>query len=157
VKALLTLLAAVFLIGAATPAFSAGGDPSEQLTNPASEARARKLFKEIRCVMCQNESIDDSHALIAGDLRKVVRQQIAAGADDEAIKSFLVQRYGEFVLLRPRFSLGNALLWTVPFLIVLAGVAFLFAKARRLPVPDAPLTPEEVAALERLSDNNRNS
>ena len=116
---------------------------------PAEEARARALFKEIRCVVCQNESIDSSQAEIAADLRRVVREQVAAGRSDAEVRDFLVARYGEFVMFRPAFSPGNAALWLTPFAVVLGGVAVLVARSRRAP-PVADLTPEEAAALRRI-------
>ena len=117
--------------------------------SPAEEARARALFKEIRCVVCQNESIDSSQAEIAADLRGVVREQVAAGRSDAEVRAFLVARYGEFVMFRPAFSPGNAALWLTPFLLAGAGLAVLAARSRReRPVPS--LTPEEAAALRRV-------
>lgn len=155
----LALIVAVICLGLAQPAFAAGADPAERLPDPAAEARARHLFKEIRCLMCQNESIDDSHALIAGDLRKVVRQQVAAGASDAQVKDFLVKRYGDFVLLRPRWTAGNMILWIGPFLVAIGGLGVLVMRGKSKPVPETPLTDEEIARLERLttvSDNGRN-
>ena len=131
---------------------AAGADPAEQLPDPAQEARARALFQEVRCVVCQNESIDDSDAEIARDLRMLVREQVAAGRSDEEVKDFLVERYGDFVLFRPRFSGLNLVLWLAPFAILLAAGAFLLARARaRAGVAQADrLTPEEEAELALL-------
>ena len=135
-RALLAAVATLLLAGAAA-------DPSERLPDPAAEARARELFSEIRCVVCQNESIDDSDADLAGDLRSIVREQVAAGRSDAEVKRFLVDRYGEFVLLRPSLSVGNALLWCAPFVIVLTGLV-IFARRHRRASPAAPeLSPEE--------------
>ncbi len=106
-------------------------DPSEQLPDPAQEARARTLFREVRCLVCQNESIDDSDAELAGDLRKVVREQIAAGRSDTQVKAFLTDRYGPYVLLKPAFDAANAALWLTPILALLAGLALLIARWRR--------------------------
>jgi cytochrome c-type biogenesis protein CcmH len=143
----LAVLAAVFCLAAAA-------DPADRLADPGQEARARALFSEIRCVVCQNESIDDSEADLARDLRQTVRGQIAAGRSDAEVRGFLVQRYGEFILLRPRFSPANAAAWLVPFLIVLAGGAALLLRARRAaPPPEAPLTAEEEARLAQLRDS----
>jgi len=138
------------LLGAAA-CLAAAEDPADQLRNPVQEAHARALFKEIRCVVCQNESIDDSEAEVAGNLRQAVRAQVAAGRTDAQIKTYLVQRYGEFILLRPRFSPGNALLWTGPFLIVLAGAGALVLRARRGPAPEVQLTELEEAKLRELN------
>ena len=139
------VLAAVVCLGAAS-------DPAERLGDPGQEARARHLFTEFRCLVCQNESIDDSDADLAGDLRKIVRAQVAAGRSDPQIKAFMVERYGEFILLKPRFSFGNSLLWLAPAVIVLAGGAFFAMRAMKPAALETALTPEEeakVAALER--------
>jgi len=141
----LAVLAALVCVAAAE-------DPADQLPNPAQEAHARVLFKEIRCVVCQNESIDDSEAEVAGNLRQAVRAQVAEGRSDRQIKTYLVQRYGEFILLRPVFSPGNALLWVGPFLIVLIGAGVLALRARRTPSPDAGLSETEEAKLRELND-----
>jgi cytochrome c-type biogenesis protein CcmH len=124
-------------------------DPAERLTDPAKEARARALFREFRCVECQNESIDESEAPIADDLRRAVRAQVVAGRSDADIKRYLIDRYGEFVLMRPSFSLGNAILWLTPFGLVLGGGALLVLRARRPPATP-PLSAEETAALAAL-------
>ena len=145
---MLLAIAAVFCIAAAS-------DPAERLPDPAQEARARALFTEVRCLVCQNESIDDSEAQLAGDLRRIVRQQVAAGRSDAQIRQFLVARYGEFVLLKPPFSIGNAALWAGPFVVVLVGGLLLLALLRRRPAPDA-LSPEEEARLSALLQNRDN-
>ena len=113
------------------------------LPDPAEESRARALFREIRCVVCQNESIDGSPAEIAADLRAVVREQVAAGRSDREIRAYLVERYGEYVLFRPAFSPGNALLWLAPFAVAGLGALGFVLQARRRPVPsrDAALEP----------------
>jgi cytochrome c-type biogenesis protein CcmH len=143
--ALATVAAAVFCLGAAS-------DPAERLANPAKEAHARDLFKEVRCVVCQSESIDDSDADLAKDLRRLVREQVAAGRSDAQIRDFLVARYGEFVLLKPRFSISHALLWFGPGLLLVLGGAGLLWRVRRPPPPEAevPLTLEEQARLDAL-------
>jgi len=138
------LLAALLMMGATAD------DPAERLANPVQEARARALFREFRCLECQNESIDESEAPIADDLRRVVRQQVTAGRTDAEIKRYLEDRYGEFVLMRPTFSLGNAVLWLTPFAIVLGGGAILVLRARKLP-QTPPLSAEEAAALAALN------
>ena len=142
------LFAATLLIGAAA------NDPAERLADPAQEARARALFREVRCLVCQNESIDDSEADLAGDLRKVVRTQVAAGRSDAEVKRYLTDRYGEFVLLKPPFSPGNAILWLTPFAIVLGGGAILILRARK-PPSTPPLSVEEEAALAALNVADR--
>jgi len=141
---------------AALACIAAAADPADQLPNPAQEARAKALFSEIRCVVCQNESIDDSEAEVARDLRQAVRREVAAGQSDAQVRGYLEQRYGEFILLRPRFSLGNAALWLAPFLIVLTGLTVLAIRARRsVPDPsaaDSELTAEEESRLNALKD-----
>ena len=105
--------------------------PGEQLPDPAMEARARKLSGELRCLVCQNQSIDDSDAELARDLRRLVRERISAGESDSAIRSYLVGRYGEFVLLRPSFSAKTAALWAMPVLALLGGGVVAMSLFRR--------------------------
>ena len=137
---------------AALACVAAASDPADQLPRPSQEAHARALFREIRCVVCQNESIDDSEADVARNLRQAVREQVAEGRSDDQIKAFLVQRYGEFILLRPVFSPANALLWLAPFLIVLAGLVALVLRGRRpAPAAEARLTEAEEAKLRELN------
>ncbi len=140
----LAALAAVFCLGASA------ADPSERLPNPAQEARARALFKDLRCVVCQNEALDDSQADLAADLRSVIRRQIAQGRTDSQVKAYLVSRYGEFVLLQPSFSAGNALLWLAPLGVILLGGVYLLLQARRPKAPEASLSPEEEHQVLRL-------
>jgi cytochrome c-type biogenesis protein CcmH len=142
---ILVILAALFCIAAAA-------DPAERLPDPALEARARALFVQIRCVVCQNESIDDSEADIARDLRQTIRRQIASGRGDAQVKDYLVRRYGEFILLQPRFSIENAALWLTPLLIALVGGVAFAMRMRRASTPIADLTEEEEAHLARLRD-----
>lgn len=137
------LAAAVMLIGAAD-------DPSDRLKNPAEEARARALFQQLRCVVCQNESIDDSEADLAQDLRRIVRTQIAQGRSDDQVRAFLVQRYGQFILLKPPLSPGNATLWLTPLVLVLAGGAYIWRRSRDARREEPPLTAAEERALGRL-------
>jgi cytochrome c-type biogenesis protein CcmH len=128
-------------------------EADEILPDPVQEQRARALSSELRCLVCQNQSIDDSNAPLARDLRQIVRERIVAGESDAAIKAFLVARYGDFVLLKPPFDLRTALLWTGPFLILLLGGAVVFAQARRRDSsPTAPLSDEERAELARLTE-----
>jgi cytochrome c-type biogenesis protein CcmH len=124
-------LRALALAAAAVLCMAAADNPSERLKDPAREAHARSLFRQFRCVVCQNESIDDSDADLAHDLRRIIRQQVAQGHSDAQIRAFLVERYGEFILLEPRFSIGNAVLWLSPALIVLAGGALFVRRLRR--------------------------
>ena len=142
------LVPALFLLALAGPTRAV--QPDEVLADPALEARARGISRELRCLVCRNESIDDSNAELARDLRLLVRERLVAGDTDAEVKQFLVDRYGEFVLLQPAFSAANAALWLagpVAFLLGLA-VAIVYLRGRRPAAPDA-LTPEEKAALER--------
>ena len=99
--------------------------PDEVLADPALEARARALSEGLRCMVCQNQSIDESDADLARDLRILVRQRLVAGDTDQQVMDYVVSRYGEFVLLKPRFSLRNALLWGTPVLLLLVGGVFI--------------------------------
>ncbi len=143
-RRLLVVVAALFCMAA--------GEPGDALQDPAEEARARALFRDVRCVVCQNESIDDSEAELAADLRRLVRQQIASGRSDQQVKDYLVARYGEFVLLTPRFSATNAALWLGPFVLVLVAGAGLILAARRRRAVEAPLSAQEEARLNTLID-----
>jgi cytochrome c-type biogenesis protein CcmH len=124
----LCLLLALIL-AASVPAIAV--QPDETLADAALEARARALSKELRCMVCQNQSIDDSDAPLARDLRLLVRERLQAGDSDRQVIDFLVARYGEFVLLRPRFSAHTALLWLGPATILLIGAGFLVLLAYR--------------------------
>jgi cytochrome c-type biogenesis protein CcmH len=147
------LLALVLFLS--TPAFSwAAVQPDEMLQNPALEARARTLSQQLRCMVCQNESIDDSDAPLARDLRVLVRERLQAGDNDAQVLDFLVARYGEFVLLKPRLSWRTAILWGLPPGLLLGGLALLVVAAARRrgrvqePTPD--LTPAEQARLKKI-------
>jgi cytochrome c-type biogenesis protein CcmH len=126
--------------------------PDEILKDPTAESRARKLSTELRCLVCQNESIDDSNAPLAKDLRLLVRERITAGDSDEQVKAFLVQRYGEFVLLRPPVSLRTIALYGAPFAALVMGGWLIWRRARLKagPVAVAGLSEEEKARLERV-------
>jgi cytochrome c-type biogenesis protein CcmH len=133
--------------------------PGEALTDPALEARARALSQELRCMVCQNQSIDDSDADLAKDLRRLVRERLAAGDSDRSVLDYIVARYGEFVLLRPVFAPHTLLLWAAPFAALLAGiVGMILVRRRRGSVdPGAPLTEEERAELEaQLAGDSEN-
>jgi cytochrome c-type biogenesis protein CcmH len=155
----LRILLAVFLLALAFgPA--AAVDPREQLQDPKLEARAREISAGLRCPVCQNQSIDDSDASIARDLRLVVRQQLEKGATDRQVIDYIVARYGEFVLLNPPFRLNTLLLWLAPLLLLAGGVALAARMVRRQPatreVP--PLTPEEQKELQSfLSPQQKSS
>jgi cytochrome c-type biogenesis protein CcmH len=150
---------AIALLLLSMAAFAAPGaravQPDEIMPDPVEEARARDLSRELRCMVCQNQSIDDSEAPLARDLRLLVRERIAAGDSDAKVLDFLVARYGEFVLLKPRFEPRTLLLWLLPPLVLVGGGIALWIASRRrgasaadLPLHD--LTPDEHARLERL-------
>jgi len=119
----------LLLIVAATPLLAV--EPDEILKDPRLEERARTLSSELRCLVCQNQSIDDSHAPLARDLRVLVRQKLVSGDSDDTIRAFLVERYGEFILLKPRFSFDTLVLWMSPFALLLLGGWMLLRTSRR--------------------------
>jgi cytochrome c-type biogenesis protein CcmH len=127
--------------------------PDEMLKDPAEEARARVLSAGLRCMVCQNQSIDDSDADLAHDIRVLLRERIAAGDSDDAVIKFLVARYGDFILLKPPVNAKTILLWTVPFATLLFGGLGIFLASRRhraTVLPPAPLSEEEQRRLQRL-------
>ena len=148
------LLIATMLVSA-SPAHAV--QPDEIMVNPSQESRARDLSRELRCMVCQNQSIDDSDAPLARDLRLLVRERITAGDSNRQVMDFLVARYGEFVLLKPRFELQTMLLWLLTPVLLLGGGIALWRSYRRRPVVETsadgtPLTlsVEEEARLERV-------
>jgi cytochrome c-type biogenesis protein CcmH len=141
----LILLLALFFAGTAQAV-----KPDEVLADPALEARARALSEGLRCMVCQNQSIDESDADLARDLRVLVRQRLVAGDTDQQVMDYIVSRYGEFVLLKPRFSLRNALLWGTPVLLLLAGGVFIVMSARSRRPGSSALSAEEQAALDKM-------
>jgi cytochrome c-type biogenesis protein CcmH len=151
VKKTLQALCLVAVLAAMLGATSAWAvSPDEMLSDPALEARARALSKELRCLVCQNESIDDSSADLAHDLRVLVRDRIAKGDTDKQALAYIVARYGEFVLLKPRFDLRNAALWGTPVVLLLAGGLFIFASMRRRRVAASPLSAREKEELDSI-------
>lgn len=129
--------------------------PDEVLKDQALEARARALSAELRCLVCQNQSIDDSNAPLARDLRLLVRERLKTGESDAQIMSFIVARYGEFVLLRPPFDTRTLLLWLTPFMVLVAGglAIALRSRGRGKPVPPA-LSEEEEQALAKALETS---
>jgi cytochrome c-type biogenesis protein CcmH len=123
--------------------------PDEIMSEPAKEARARNLSRELRCMVCQNQSIDDSEAPLARDLRLLVRERIAAGDSDAQVIDFLVARYGEFVLLKPRFEQQTLLLWLLPPLVLGGGGLALWMYARRRSKSDPNVAPAALTADEQ--------
>jgi cytochrome c-type biogenesis protein CcmH len=117
--------------------------PDEMLSDPALEARAREVSRELRCLVCRNQSIDDSDADLAHDLRVLVRERLKSGDSNDQAIAFVRARYGDFVLLRPPFNIGTALLWGGPLLVLLLGGIAVARLYRRRDVPTSPLSPEE--------------
>ncbi len=145
------IVLAVFLIFAVAPP-AAAVQPDEVLSDPVLEARARALSHQLRCMVCQNQSIDDSDAPLARDLRILVRERLKAGDNDSQIREFLVARYGQFVLLEPEKNPRTALLWLAPLLVLLAGALVLLRFFRRAPARGPkPLTAAEKKRLKELS------
>lgn len=132
-RLLLALLLFVLPIGAAFAV-----NPDEVLADPALEARARAISAELRCMVCQNQSIDDSNAELARDLRVLVRERLVEGDSDKAVIDYVVSRYGEFVLLKPRLSLRTVLLWGAPIGLTLAGIFAVFVFSRRRASQEQP-------------------
>lgn len=139
----------------AFPAFAV--NPDEVMKDPALEARARALSGQLRCMVCQNQSIDDSNAELAKDLRVLVRERIADGDSDEQVITYVVSRYGEFVLLKPRFETKTILLWGTPAILLVAGAAAMAFAARRRSgkTTGSELTADEKARLQSLLDDER--
>jgi cytochrome c-type biogenesis protein CcmH len=141
----------MFALAGASSAWAV--QPDEILSDPALEARARTLSRELRCMVCQNQSIDDSDAPLARDLRILVRERLQAGDSDPQVLIFLTSRYGEFVLLKPSLSWHNALLWLAPLIILMAGGASLVLTLRRkraTTIDTNPLSPDEERRIQDL-------
>lgn len=143
-------LAIAFLLILAAPAFAV--DPAEMLKDPKLEARAEKLGAGLRCMVCQSESIEESNADLARDIRVIVRQRILAGNSDEQIRKYLVSRYGDYVLLDPPFEWRTAVLWVGPFALLLAAAAagFVVVRRRSAAPPPPSLSPDEKRRLDAL-------
>jgi len=152
--AFLLVAFAVFAAGAVTPALAIR--PDEVLSDPKLEARARAIGSELRCLVCQNESIDDSDADLAHDLRVLVRQRLVAGDSDEQVKAYIVARYGNYVLLKPPFLAETYLLWIGPALLLIAaaGAAVLYYRRSAAQPPPGPLSPQEQQRIAALVDGN---
>jgi len=147
------------LMAAWTTAAALAVEPGERLDDPALEARARAISAELRCLVCQNQSLDDSSAELAHDLRMLIRERLKTGDSDEQVRQFLVRRYGDFILLKPPLQPDTYLLWFGPLALLLlgaAGVALYLRRRSRIAegVP-APLTPEERRKLAKLLREDR--
>ncbi len=149
---MIRLVALLAMLVFTSPALAV--DAGERLDDPVLEERARTLSQELRCLVCQNQSIDDSDAPLAKDLRVLVRDRLTAGDTDEEVMSYIVDRYGEFVLLRPPLRAGTVLLWLSPFLVLLVGVAsvLIYLRGRQPGTVEAPapLSEAEKARLEKI-------
>ena len=136
-------------------------EPGEMLKDPALEARARNVSEGLRCLVCQNESIDESHADLARDIRLLVRQRLLAGDSNGQIKDYLVARYGQFILLKPPFETQTLLLWGTPLIVlVLGGIGIAFATRGRKVLardPARPLSEAEQRRLDELLAEGRNA
>jgi cytochrome c-type biogenesis protein CcmH len=133
-----------------TPAYAV--QPDEVLPDTRLETRARNLSEGLRCLVCQNQSIDESEASLARDLRILIRERLTKGDSDRQIMDFVVARYGDYVLLKPRLTARTAILWATPFLIIIAGLGFFLKRHRNSgAMAEAPLTKEEQAALRDIS------
>jgi cytochrome c-type biogenesis protein CcmH len=124
--------------------------PDEMLADPGLEARAREISRDIRCPVCQGETIDDSNAPIARDLRIIIRERLVAGDSDEAVVDYIVARYGEGVLFKPRAEGANLILWLAGPALLLAGIGVAVVAQRRRVVPEAGLTAEEEARVQEI-------
>ena len=144
-KRLALILAAFLMAGAAVAV-----EPKEMLKDPALEARARQVGSQLACVVCQGETIDESGAEIAADMRTLVRQRIVAGDSNDQIMSYMVSRYGDYVRLNPRFMPRTYILWMGPLVILLLGAFVVLRRLRKTGDEAAPLTAEEQAALASL-------
>jgi cytochrome c-type biogenesis protein CcmH len=143
----LRVLLTALVLGCIGPVLAV--QPDEVLPDPAMETRARDISRELRCMVCQNQSIDDSDAPLARDLRLLVRERLKAGDSNNQVLDFLTVRYGEFVLLRPRFTPRTALLWLLPSALLVIGIIGLVLLGRRYRMRAA--RPGEVASVPRLS------
>jgi cytochrome c-type biogenesis protein CcmH len=143
------LYALALLIGLVTSTSAFAVEPDEMLANPALEARARAISEQLRCMVCQNESIDESDAPLAHDLRLLVRRRIMAGDSDQQIINFLVSRYGEFILLKPPLSWNTIALWGAPPALLLLGGAMIVMVDRRRKAARGAAEPPQLSATEQ--------
>jgi cytochrome c-type biogenesis protein CcmH len=139
IRAVFAIMLMLFGVGAAHAVL-----PSEMLTNPVQEARARAISSNLRCLVCQNQTIDDSSADLARDLRLIVRERIVAGDSDAQVMDYVVARYGNYVLLKPPFQMDTALLWLLPFVALILALAVAYATLRGRAVPDEGEEPNDI-------------
>ena len=141
---------ALVLLGLVMATAALAVRPDELMKDPALEARARQLSSELRCLVCQNESIDDSDAELARDIRVLIRERIGQGQSNGEVRDFLVSRYGDFILLKPPFKASTLLLWLSAPAVFLAGLVGLWSARRRPAAPPPPLSAEEEKRLAEL-------
>ena len=151
----LVVLAAAPILALMLTAAEPPAAPDRPLTDVAQEARAQALFKGVRCVVCQHEAIADSPAGVAGDMRRLIREEIASGATDQQVRDDLVRRFGDYVLFTPPMRIGTWLLWFGPFALVLTAGAALALNARRRVAEPTPLSAEEERRLENILRNEK--
>ena len=144
---------AALLLALAVAAAAGAVEPEEQLADPALEARAREIGQELRCLVCQNQSIDDSDADLARDLRRIVRERLTAGDTDDQVMAFVTARYGDYVLLRPPLRAGTLALWFGPVVLLVAAIAAIVLRRRR--VAAEPFSAEEDRRLAQLLDHEK--
>jgi cytochrome c-type biogenesis protein CcmH len=145
---------AALLLALALAAAAGAVEPEEQLADPALEARAREIGQELRCLVCQNQSIDDSDADLARDLRRIVRERLTAGDTYDQVMAFVTARYGDYVLLRPPLRAGTLALWFGPVVLLVAGIAAIMLRRRRR-VAAEPFSAEEDRRLAQLLDHEK--
>ena len=147
------VLAVIALLLWAGPALAVGADET-MLADPVQETRARDIMEDLRCLVCQNQSITDSNAELARDLREIVRERVAAGETDAQVHQYMVDRYGDWILMKPPFNVRTALLWLAPALMLIAGGvgAWVFIRRQRAPVQPEALDAQERARLRALLD-----
>jgi cytochrome c-type biogenesis protein CcmH len=149
------LLRLLMVLALFAPLNALAVEPSEILADPKLETRARALSANLRCLVCQNQSIDDSNAPLAKDLRVLVRERLKAGDSDRQVMDYLVARYGDFILLSPPLKPGTIMLWVAPFAVLILGAGFILWTVRRRKMADhiaAPLSDDEVAKLSAILD-----
>lgn len=145
----------IFILGLSVIAPANAVNPEEVLSDPVLEKRAREISLGLRCLVCQNQSIDDSDAALAKDLRLLVRERLARGESNDEVVSYIVSRYGDFVLLKPKFGLKTLVLWGLPIALLILGIfaMFFLAKSRKQDKKNAGLTSEEEKKLAKILNN----
>lgn len=149
---LVTLIALIVFL--AVPAFAVAVD-EKPLDDPRLEERARDLMKQFRCLQCQNQSIEDSNADLARDLRALVRERVAAGDSDAEVRAYLVARYGDWVLMKPPLKTSTYFLWASPFFVILIILVLVMRRRQQVPAGPAPLSAEEEAEIRRLTEGDK--